>query len=114
MVPAKDYRFRMEFSDVKINDETVSALKDLFVKLLPHDSPGEFHENLDPLFMRAQFEKLGMDKDNPSIYNMICWMDNAYRNSIENGKGISFNEFLEQAVFFFSQRHHEEGLRYIY
>ena len=53
MTQEKDYRFKMEFSGIKITDETISVLRDLFVKLLPHDSPGEHHENLDPLFMKA-------------------------------------------------------------
>ena len=44
----KDYRFKMEFSGIALPDETVSKLEDLFVKLLPRDSPGEHHENLDP------------------------------------------------------------------
>ena len=62
MAAEKDYRFKMEFSGIDIPKETMDALQDLFIKLLPHDSPGEQHENLDPLFMKQQFEKLEMDK----------------------------------------------------
>ena len=40
---------------------------------------------------------------------MVCWMA-----SVNKDKTISFEEFIKQAAFFFSQRHHEEGLRYIF
>lgn len=43
---------------------------------------------------------------------MICWMEEV--NEEAGIEGLSFDEFLNQSTFFFSQRHHDEGLRYIF
>lgn len=45
---------------------------------------------------------------------MVCWMTKNYLEGENDGKGLSFEDFIQQAIFFFSQRHHEVGLRYIF
>ena len=47
------------------------------------------------------------------MYSMVKWMAEAYEQS-DVQEGLSFDDFIQQAVFFLSQRHHEEGLRYIF
>ena len=42
---------------------------------------------------------------------MISWITDA---SVESKEGITFDEFINYAVFFYSQRMSEEGLRYIF
>ena len=64
--------------------------------------------------MKHQFEKLGMKENDPKFYSMICWMERSYVKSDKFKDGMSFDDWLKHAVFFFSQRHHEEGLNYIY
>ena len=53
-----------------------------------------------------------MDLSDPSMYQMACWMSVVNKQSKIDG--ITFDEFISQAIFFFSQRHHDEGLRYIF
>ena len=76
-----------KFSCVDIDEVTYEQLKDLFIKFVPCDGPiikmsnqhqdvalEETEERLDPAYMKAEFEKLGLDKDFPSIYCMVNWM----------------------------------------
>ena len=42
------------------------------------------------------------------MYAMVCWMAKV------NPEAISFHEFIKQAAYFFSQRQHDEGLKYIF
>ena len=46
------------------------------------------------------------------MYNMICWITEA--NEYSGTDGITFDEFVQYAGYFFSQRHDEEGLKYIF
>ena len=62
--------------------------------------------------MKHQYEKAGLDVEDPSMYSMVCWMTDAAEET--GTKGLTFNEFIKQSAFFFSQRHHDEGLRYIF
>jgi Ca2+-binding EF-hand superfamily protein len=62
--------------------------------------------------MKKEFEKLGLDKDYPSMYYMVEWMTHQHEHS--GGFGLSFEGFIEQAAFYFSQRYHDKGLRDIF
>ena len=64
--------------------------------------------------MKDKFEFLGLAKEQPAIHAMICYITESYLDSTKRGKGITFEEFLTRAVWFFSQRKKEEGLSYIY
>ena len=46
------------------------------------------------------------------MYNMLCWITEA--NEYSGTDGITFDEFIQYAAYFFSQRHEEEGLKYIF
>ena len=63
-----------QFSVVDLDKETLEQLKDTFFKLLPDDAPGDNGDKMRPLYMQNYFEKSGLDKENPSMYAMICWM----------------------------------------
>ena len=55
---------------------------------------------------------MGIDKEMPSIYSMVCWMEQVNREA--RVESISFQEFMEQALFYFGQRHTEVGARAIF
>ena len=103
---------------LEIDSQTMEFLRDSFWKFLPRD-PNQDQNNihqqedlLDPAYMKAMYERIGLDKEYPSMFAMVSWMveaDNQTGNS-----GLTFPQFVEQACFFFSQRNHEEGLRYIF
>ena len=94
-----------KFSCVDIDDETYETLKDLFIKFVPCDAPliemdnknleerEETEERLDPSYMQKEFEKIGLDKDYPSMYYMVKWM--AHEHSHSGGFGLSFEGFIE-------------------
>ena len=63
-----------QFSVACLNTETLDQLKDFFFKLLPDDAPGDHGEKMRPSYMKLYFEKSGLDIENPSMYEMICWM----------------------------------------
>ena len=92
--------FGIQFSGVELEQTTLDTLKDNFIKFLPEDAPGELGNLLEPEYMKKQYEKLGLDKENPSMYNMVCWMTEQYKESTSGG--ISFEQFIEMAVYFFS------------
>lgn len=89
-------------------------LRDSFYKYLPTDEPGGEHiePKLDPAHLERVYKKLGMDIQEPSLYSMVCWM--AQISKENNSDGIDFDQFIQQAIYFFSQRHHDEGIRYIF
>ena len=55
---------------------------------------------------------MGYEKTEPGMYNMILWITEA--NEYSGTDGITFDEFIQYAGYFFSQRHIEEGLKYIF
>lgn len=64
------------------------------MKFLPDDAPGEQGDRLDPKFMKAQYEKLGLNRQNPSMYSMVNWMTRNYEEGENDGKGLSFEDFI--------------------
>ena len=75
-------------------------LKDAFIKFLPENAPPEKQDKLDPLWMKLIMERIGMDLSDPSMYQMACWMSVVNKQSKIDG--ITFDEFISQAIFFFS------------
>ena len=65
-------------SGLNIEQTVLDDLKESFYKFLPEDTPGDLGDNLDPKYMKTQYESLGLDKENPSMYNMICWITKEY------------------------------------
>ena len=113
MTKVVDHRFKgHQHSAIAFDDETVEHLRTCFVKFLPQDRNKIQAEKLNPTFMQYQFEKNGMDKSDPSMYAMVCWMTEV--NKDKGSEGITFEEFINNCAFFFTQRHHDEGLRYIF
>ena len=96
--------FGSQFGVIYLDVVTLERLKDYFFKLLPDDAPGDQGEKMRPSYMKLYFEKSGLDTENPSIYAMICWMTTAAAEE-PVVDGISFEEFIAQAVYFFSQSH---------
>ena len=66
---------------------------------------------LDPAYMQKQYEDLGLDKENPAIYRMICWMSEEFKNDKENEYGYDFDDFMEKAVEYYNQRNDQEKLK---
>ena len=67
---------------------------------------------MKPQEMKREYLKHGIDKSDPGMYAMICWITDA--NEYSGTEGMTFEEFVNYAVFFFSQRSHEEGLKNIF
>ena len=72
------------------------------MKLLPRDAPGENSENIDMRYMKYEFEKLNYQENDPKFYSMVCWMTESYIHSDKFKDGMSFDEWLRHAVYFFS------------
>ena len=86
--------YGLEFSGIEIDTMTLDTLRDNFIKFLPEDAPGEQSDRLEPSYMKMQYEKLGLNRQNPSMYNMICWMTESYNQSENSGEGLSFDDFI--------------------
>ena len=56
------------------------------------------------------FEKLGLDKSKPSIYQMVASLDTTYNNEL----GLTFDEFIDLASDFFNTRSTHEGISRIF
>ena len=54
---------------------------------------GEKKYVLDLKVLKEQFEKSHIDKKNPSLYEMICWMNKI--NEQAGIKTISFDDFMQ-------------------
>ena len=65
-----------------------------------------------PREIQRQFERDGYDKTKIAMYSMVCWIADANENS--GTETMTFEEFVQYAGYFFCQRHHEEGLKYIF
>lgn len=62
--------------------------------------------------MKEQYEEHGLDESYKSMYHMVCWI---VKDTQELGiETITFDEFLQYALCFFSQRDEETGLNYIF
>lgn len=62
---------------------TLDELRDNFIKFLPDDAPGKLGDRLVPDYMKKQYEKLGLNRQNPSMYKMVCWLTEVYNNDRE-------------------------------
>ena len=86
--------YGLEFSGIEIDTMTLDTLRDNFIKFLPEDAPGDQGDRLEPAFMKQQYEKLGLNRQNPSMYSMIQWMTEEYEKSEQAGDGLSFDDFI--------------------
>lgn len=66
----------------------------------------------DPRDLKREFKKFGYDKSNPPLYSMICWIADA--NNFSGTVTMTFDEFIEYSMYFFSQKSEIEGLKYIF
>ena len=102
-----DFTFDVKFSGIEIDKQTLAELHDLFDKFQSDNSV-----ILKPSHMKKEYEKHKLYEHSPSMYSMISWITDA--NEFSGTEGMTFDEFVQYAVFFFSQRYHEEGLKYIF
>ena len=58
------------------------------------------------------FKKNKIDISNPSMYSMMSWITQA--NEYSGTSGMTFEEVITYAAYFYSQRSREEGLKYIF
>lgn len=103
--------FGIQYSGIQFDDATLEALRENFGKML-QSSDGSSVQRLEPKVLRESWKAQGIDKTMPSLYEMICWIYDA--NCKEGVESITFDEFLEQCIYYFSNRHSEEGLRRIF
>ena len=81
----------LEQSGIEIEQMTLDTLRDNFIKFLPEDAPGDQGDRLEPSHMKDQYEKLGLNRQNPSMYEMIKWMTDEYNQKpVEECVGLTF------------------------
>ena len=102
-----DFEFHHERSSLQFDKETIKELEEAFYKFQYDNS-----EVMRPRQLKEEFLKHNYDKDQPCIYSMICWICDA--NEFSGTEYMTFEDFLNYSAFFFSQRHHDEGLKYIF
>ena len=67
---------------------------------------------MKPSDIREKFKLLGLDVENKAMFSCICWICEA--NLYSGTEFMTFDEFVQYAGYFFSQRHLEEGLKYMF
>ena len=102
-----DFDFEIKYSGIELSKETLHFLEDCFEKYSSVNTTIIY-----PNDMLNTFKKHGIDKTNPSIYSMMKWISDA--NTFSGTDGMTFDEVIQYAAFFFSQRHSEEGLKYVF
>ncbi len=60
--------------------------------------------------MLRVFEKLQLNVTQPSIFNMLKFMNTEDNNT----KGLTFDQFIELATEYFNERHTQEGIERIF
>ena len=101
-----DFTFDAKFSGINITDDDMRQIKEAFQKFnLEPDT-------LRPPVLRDAFKKFGMDKQNPALYSMMCWISDA--NEFSGTEGMTFDEFITYICYFFTRKTHEEGLMYMF
>ena len=74
--------------------------------------PGQDNNLVFPSLIKEQFEKIGIDKEMPSIHKMICWVDIiTTERKIES---VTFEYFMELVQTFYGQKYTETGARNIF
>jgi Ca2+-binding EF-hand superfamily protein len=102
-----DFTFDVRFSGVEVGEETIEQVKELLDKFQSTNS-----KIVKPKLIRLEFEKHRLFELYPSMYSMVCWVVDA--NEFSGTEGMTYDEFVQYAIFFFTQRYHEEGLKYIF
>ena len=69
-------------------------------------------EVMRPAEIKEKFKHYGLDKSHIALYSMICWITEA--NLYSGTETMTFEEFVQYAGYFFSQRHLDEGLKYMF
>ena len=57
-------------------------------------------EVMKPRMLRDEFLKHNLDKEQPGMYSMICWICDA--NEFSGTEYMTFDDFVNYAAFFFS------------
>ena len=102
-----EFTFDWQNSGLDLNEETLEVLKDCFDKFQSDNL-----QVFEPKEMKLKFKLHGMDKSDPAMYSMMCWITDA--NDFSGTDGMTFDEFVNYAAYFFCQRHKEEGLKYVF
>jgi Ca2+-binding EF-hand superfamily protein len=89
----------------ELTEEQLDELKrafDLF------DSKGK--GRIFPHEMQRVFEKLKLDRERPSIYQMI----KSFNIPENNAEGVTFDQFMTLVNTYYGDRYSEEGIRHIF
>ena len=65
---------------------------------------------IKPIEMLQVCERIGIEKSNPSFYEMLKNLDNTYNNEL----GLTFEEFINHAADYFNRRDTHEGISRIF
>uniref|UniRef100_A0A7S3FV94 EF-hand domain-containing protein n=1 Tax=Strombidium rassoulzadegani TaxID=1082188 RepID=A0A7S3FV94_9SPIT len=102
-----NFTFDVKFSGIEIEEEVITQIHDLLDKFQ------SVNENcVRPNLIKREYEKHKLYEKYPSLYSMVCWVTDA--NEFSGTESMTYQEFVQYAIFFFSQRYHEEGLCYIF
>jgi Ca2+-binding EF-hand superfamily protein len=82
-------------------------LEEMFLKYKDDNSTTIYPKD----FLKT-FKKHGFEKEKPSLYSMMEWICNA--NEFSGSEGMTFQEVIQYAVYFYSQRSSDEGLKYVF
>jgi Ca2+-binding EF-hand superfamily protein len=101
------FTFDILKSHIKIDQKLFDEASDCLNKFQDHDT-----HLMKPLDIKKKFEAVGLDKENKAIYSCVSWICEA--NLYSGTEYMTFEEYIHYAGYFFSQRHLEEGLKYMF
>ena len=87
---------------VGLTDEEIDEIKEAFQMF---DTQG--HGSIDPKELKAAMMSLGFEKKSPTVYEMICDLENI-------GNEIDFDEFLDAICNKLGNRETKEGINRIF
>ena len=71
-----------------------------------------FGDKLGIFKLKDEFKSALIDISNPPLWEMIMWIVSHNMNNLI--LEISFDEFMQQTAYYFSQRHRSEGIKQIF
>lgn len=102
-----DFAFDIRYSGIEFSSEDVNDLEECLMKYQSKNTTIIY-----PKELLVTFKKHKIDVDKPSVYSMMKWVADA--NEFSGTEGMTFEELLTYCAYFFSQRHSEEGLKYVF
>lgn len=99
--------FDLKFAGIELDPEIIRQIRESFEKF-----QSDPLKPFEPVEMKKSMKQYGYDKEYPAMYSMISWITD--QQNFVGLKGMTFDEFLQSAIYFFAQRDQDEGLKYIF